>query len=245
MGSIDQTIYRLSWNEKSLIATLQLLSKSYEKTWQARTAINLDLRAHGYSALSSTYHTIYGRAFAHLKAIFKPRWLWLAPIRLPLWCVTWLPLGGWCYWKALPLSNYVVALIGYEEMTADMCDIRQSILRRRRRYDEAEHCINVALEKKPEKAHTRGLLHVGLADVYVHLSGHRHDVDDEVRAALKEAREAETYDPRQASRIYRDCAHFKFLLEGKDSPSGRQLQGKAMSLARETGAKDQTLKAAS
>jgi len=124
-------------------------------------------------------------------------------------------------------------------MSAEQCDVRQSILRRRGRYDEAEKCIQAALAKNPEKAHTRGLLRVGLAKIYRHKGNWRGE-EEEIRVAITEAAEAERQDPRQAARIYRHCA--TAYLRFKQGSLAQQLLEQAKYLARATGARDQLLK---
>lgn len=138
----------------------------------------------------------------------------------------------------LSASDRVVALIGYGEMSADQCDIRQSILRRRGRYDEAKQCILAALAKNPEKAHTRGLLHAGLAEIYRKKDDWR-NARTEARTALVFAEEAEKQDPRQAARIYRQCADIADFVE---KGAGKPFRRKARELAQATGAEDQLLK---
>lgn len=236
------SIYNLSWNETSFFAKLQLFFKSRKQEKKKMRSYNQQVQAQGCSALSSTYYSIIGTAFSQLKAILRPRWLvWLAPVRVVVWGFTWLPLAVWCYWRMLPLSDRIVKLIGYEGMSADQCDVRQSILRHRNHYDEAKKCIRVALSKNPEKAHTCGLLHVGLAEIYQHEDNWR-NAEEEVQMAIAEAEEAEKQDPRQAARIYRHCASIIDFIEQDDSFSGNQLRRKAEILSREWGAKDQLLK---
>lgn len=243
-------LYNLSWGETSFIAKIKLFLKSNQNEKQKVRSGDRRAQAEAYSSLSSTYYSIAGTGFARLKAALRPKWLmmiWLAPLQVLLWCFTWLPLAGWCYLRMLPLSNRMVELIGYEGMSADQCDVRQSILRRRGRYKEAEKCIRVALRKNPEEAHTRGLLHVGLAEVYLRVGREYYleNIAREVSLALSEAEVAERNNPQQASRIYRQCAD---ILDGRlgeedDSiPSGDQLRLKAKELARATGAQDQLLK---
>lgn len=102
---------------------------------------DIEENASGYSELSGKLYSIYMLADTKLKVMFRPWWLvWLIPIRLALWCVTWLPLGAWCYWRALPLSNKVVTLLGYDRMPSDMCYIRQNILSSHGKYQEARKC---------------------------------------------------------------------------------------------------------
>lgn len=231
------SIYDLSWSETSFLAKLQLFFKSLKREKEKMRSSDRQVQAGGYSALSSTYYSIVGTAFSQLKAAFRPKWF--APVKVAAWCFTWLPLAAWCYWRMLPLSNRIVELIGYDGMSADQCDVRQSILRRRGKYDEAKKCIRAALAKNPEKAHTRGLLHVGLADIYRH-EGEWHGEETEIKLAIAEAEKAERIDPRQAARIYRHCA---VAYEGfKQISLAEQFREKARTLAQATGAKDQLFK---
>ncbi len=234
-------IYRLSWNKTSFFAKILLFMKSHNSVAVRLASTDPKERADGYSALSSTYHSIYGTVYAQLMAIFRPKWLvWLSPVRIALWCVTWLPLGAWCYLRALPLSNKIVRLIGYDGMTADFCDIRQSILRRRGQYMEAFACIRIGLKKDSIKAHTRGLLHIGLAEIYKKY-GNLPGAGIEICAAIDAAGEAEKENPRQAARIYRHCVKILDFFLGESFP-GNQLRRRARALLQEVGAKDQLLK---
>ena len=233
-----KSIYGLSWGETSFLAKLQLFFKSRKQEKEKTQSNDRQVRAGGYSVLSSSYYSIVGTSASQLKAVFRPKWL--APVKVAVWCLTWLPLAAWCYWRMLPLSDCIVKLIGYDGMSADQCDVRQSILRRRSKYDEAKRCIQAALAKNPEKAHTRGLLRVGLAEIY------RHEGDwgarTEVHAALAEAVEAEKQDPRQAARIYRHCAELFGQVGGNGRYLTADLRRKAQELAQATGAHDQLLK---
>lgn len=234
--------YDLSWSKTSFAAKLQLFLKALQNEKKRMRSGDRQAGVEACSSLSSTYYTIVGTGFSQLKATLRPKWLiWLAPLRILLWCLTWLPLAAWCYWRMLPLSNRTVELIGYDGMSADQCDIRQSILRRRGQYEEAKLCIRVALAKNPEEAHTRGLLRVGLAEIYRH-EGDRQKVETEVQNALTEAEIAEKQDLRQAARIYRHCANLIDFVEKGDPIPGSRLRRKAQGLAEEAGAQDQLLK---
>lgn len=233
------SIYDLSWSETSFLAKLQLFFKSRKREKEKMQSSDAWVQAGGCSALSSTYYSIVGTAFSQLKMALRPKLL--APVKVAAWCLTWLPLAAYCYWRMLPLSNRIVELIGYDSMSADQCDVRQSVLRRRGQYKEAKKCIRAALAKNPEKAHTRGLLRVGLAEIYRH-EGDRQSAEAEVRTALTEAAEAEKQDPRQAARIYKHCADITDFVEQGDPISGSQLRRKAQELAQATGARDQLLK---
>mgnify|MGYP001571963838 CR=1 FL=1 len=233
------SIYDLSWGETSFLAKLQLFFKSQKREKEKMLSGDRQVQAGGCSALSSTYYSIVGTAFSQFKASLRPKWI--APVKLAAWCLSWLPLAAWCYWRMLPLSNRIVELVGYDGMSADQCDVRQSVLRRRGQYNEAKKCISAALAKKPEKAHTRGLLRVGLAEIFRH-EGDWRNAETEVREALVEAVEAEKQDTRQAARIYRNCADITDFIEQGDPLPGSQLRRKAQVLAQASGAQDQLLK---
>lgn len=232
------SIYNLSWSETSFLAKLQLFFKSRKQEKEKMRTSYRRVQAGGYSALSSTYYSIVGTAFSQLKATFRPKWPALG--NFAAWCLTWLPLAAWCYWRMLPLSNRVVELIGYDGMLADQCDIRQSILRCRGKYDEAKECIRVALAKNQTKAHTRGLLRAGLAAIYLHVNNWR-DARLQVHLAITEVVLVERQDLRQAARIYRQCADIIDIVE-PDSFFGKDLRRIAQEFAQAADAKDQLLK---
>lgn len=233
------SIYDLSWSETSFLAKLQLFFKSRKREKEKMQSNDRQMQAGGYSAFSSTYYSIVSSAFSQLKAALRPKWL--APVKIAAWCLTWLPLAAYCYWRMLPLSNRIVELVGYDGMSADQCDVRQSVLRRRGQFEEAKKCIRAALAKNPEKVRTRGLLRVGLAEIYRH-EGDWRNAEAEVQTVLVEAAEAEKQDPRQAARIYRHCADITDFVEQGDPIPGNQLRHKAQQLAQTTGAQDQLLK---
>ena len=241
------SIYDLSWGETSFRSKLKLFFRSQED-WKLKDPDRWR-QAEGCSALASTYHSIYGTAFAQLKAILRLKkwWLaWLMPIKLLVWCLTWLPLALWCYSRALPLSNRVVELMGgYGKMSAGTCDICQSVLRSHFKYAKAKECITEALNKPSVRPHTRGLLRVGLAEIYRREESgrrRRNKVRREVYLALAAAKEAERTEPRQAARIYRHCARLTDSIKRGDTVQANLLRQKAARLAQATGAKDQLLK---
>ncbi len=233
-----KSIYDLSWDESSFLANLQLFFASRKQEQENIRSSDRLVRAQGYSVLSRTYCSIVGSAFAQLKLSLRSRWF--APVRIASWCCAWLPLAAYCYWRMLPLSNRVVAFVGYDGMSPDQCDVRQSILRHRGKYDEAKQCICVALAKNPEAAHTRGLLHVGLAEIY-RRDDDRDNADVEVRLALVDAAASEWRNPRQAVRIYRRCADVVDFVKRGHLLSGRDLRRKAQLLAKGVGIRDQLL----
>jgi len=233
-------IYDLSWNKDSFIEKLSLFFKS---NWKERKRIKSHdnrVRAQGYSALSSTYYSIVGTAYAQFKKIFKSRRFLL--IKLPLFCFTWGILAYWCNIRMLFLSNKVFKLSGgYKNMTTGMCDIRQSILRKRGRYLEAGECIKVGLLKSKVETHTLCLLNIGLAEIYKHY-GNQMKTQRYVNDALEIAEQVEETNLQQVVRIYKHCANLVDWLEMGNPLPGRKLREKAEELAVKINAKDQILK---
>lgn len=232
------SIYQLSWARTSFVAKLILF---FRANFTQRKKIKSDdffTKAAGYSALSSTYYSIAGTASAQWKAIQKPGWgfIWA-----PFFLVTWMPLGGWCWWRMLYLSDRVEGLIGYDGMTATQCDIRQSILRARGRFYEARVCIEFGLRKEFYDMHTAGLLHCGMAHILMR-DGDRAGATARVKAALDSASRAEQTDPRQAGRIYKHCAPIADRVAMPSPFTGAELRQKAEALAIMTDAADQILK---
>lgn len=228
-----KTTYDLSWKEDSFFSKLALFFKSRKEQKEKMGSGNPGVRASGYSALSSTYYSIAGTAFAKVKEFEAPGVSLLRPFKLMLYCFTWLPLGAWCFWRMLSLSDHALALSGgYYSMSAEQCDIRQSILRRRGGYTAAKSCILIALENNPVNGHTRGLLQVGLADIYKR-EGDQERFDFAIANAKAAALQIEEEEPNQALRIYRHCHN----LTGDEF-----YRAKVEKLIRKTGARDQALK---
>jgi len=197
------SIYYLSWNETSFFAKLLLFFKLRRQEKQKIRAGNPMIQAEGYSTLSSSYYNIAGTAMAQFKKMLKPKWL--APIRILLWCFSWLPLTAWCFLWMLSLSNRVVKLIGYKGMSAEQCNIQQSILRHYGWFKEAKQCIELALIKSPAKIHTTGLLQVGLAETFIRekdFKNARYAMYFAIEVAEKSVKE----EPNQAIIIFRHCA---------------------------------------
>ncbi len=236
------SLFHLSWNDASFLGKLVLFVKSQLNS--NFKSSNTAKRAEGYSALSSNYYSIAATTVARLRTLLTWRWskLLLLPFALLAYLVTWLPLGAWCYWRMLAASHKVVELIGYEGMSADQCDIRQSILRRRGYYSEASHCITIGLRKGDVSNTTRCLLFIGLADVCLHLDG-----ATRVPTILKEilALAPSVSDPHQLVRIYRNSADLMDRIGKGTTISGvssQELREKAHAIAIAHDMADQLLK---
>jgi hypothetical protein len=232
------SIYDLSWNEISFLSKLKLLFKARKQAKEKTRSSDPFIRAEGYSSLSSAYYSIAGTAYARKKTIFENPLLSL-PYGF-VWCFTWIPLGLFCRWKMLSTSNKTVNEIGYAKMTPDQCDIRQSILRRRGHYFEAENCIKTALKKTLNaRTHadscTRGL-------PTSTKKGFLKKAEKEIAFALEAASEAEFDCSLQAARIYKYCAKLISACVNNDIINPELLMKKAKNLALKNGSKDQILK---
>lgn len=233
-----KSIYDLSWGETSFPAKLALFLKSQWRFWKKRLSRDRTAWAAAYSALSSTYCSIAGTANKHGEKRKSN------VLGLTLWVFTWLPLGGWCYWRMLPLSNKMIKLVGYEGATADQLDIRQSILWIRKEYIEQDVCLDIAESKDGVSSHTRGLICVGRARLRLH-QGRLDVAYASIIDALHWAWTCENREPRQASRIYGSCAELNKELISKGMKTRFDtgvLRQRARELAEQTGAKDQLLK---
>jgi tetratricopeptide (TPR) repeat protein len=129
---------------------------------------------------------------------------------------------------------------GVEKLTANQLDVRQSILRRARRYDEALQCISEALNHERIAMHTEALLYIGFGEI----SRKLRRSNDEAAAY----REAEGLLPKvveqgqlaQAARIARHLSGF-YKRRGKAGPAAEFFR-LAQRYAEKAGAKDQIIK---
>ncbi len=232
-------IYRLSWDDDTFFGKAKLLFSSYKKEKEKINSQNPYTKGEGYSALSSTCFSIANTAKAKLRASFSP---WYLVLFKPVICLfTWVPLGAFCFFWMLPLSNKVKKILGYENMSADQCDVRQSILRAWHFYKKALNCARWGLIKEDASAHTIALLHLGISDISLKfkciLTAESHISD-----ALSKIKEAEKESPRQAVRIYKKSAFLYQKIYGHNSIRAKTLLKKAEKLAKETGTKDQLAK---
>lgn len=137
----------------------------YEKTWrgqywgrdgviaQAKRNITHPPTAGEISALSSTYYSAAGHAFAKLQtsSIF----------RKPFWAFRSL----WCLFFAGYISNLLVQRFGLSGMTPDQLDVRARILFRQKRYGRALEATMKGLSQKDLPPDTEALLKIGLAEI--------------------------------------------------------------------------------
>jgi len=147
--SLDQKIYDLTWQGK-------LWGRGGAIAWSRTRYLHfkaLGRGGDGAMALSSTYYTAWGNAFAQMKQvrfILKPLWL----IR-----------GIYCAFWALAWSRHAEKEIGLENMTHGQLDVRASILAKWRRYEKARRCLAKALSRKDITADSKVLVLVKLGEV--------------------------------------------------------------------------------
>jgi len=238
------SIYDLSWNRSDFLSKLVLVLKS---EWAMLTAKKAD-KVNVLSALSSTYYTVAGTASKALRREVSPSsgfllWdFWISSMWSIFWLCSWAPLGLFCYWQMLPVSNKMLKLAGgYEPLSVGQLDVRQSILRKKKRWDDALFCVDWALRKRNPIGHSLALLLVGKADILERRNkdwGNFGEIKNLTHQAIKIAEEVEESEPHQSIRIYKNCAD----LWERMNEDGQLLRDKARSLAKRVGAKDQLLK---
>lgn len=219
----------LSWNADSFWAKVRLFFASYRENWASITSGNAASQSAASSALSSTFYSIVGTAAAKLRQAHGQ------PDSLIVWALSWGPLAAYCYLAMQWHSNAV------DIRTAEQADIRQSILRRTRRYAEAITLIREFYENSA--GHTRGLLAIGLADCYGHVDhlASSKERTKYINAAIGVAQSIENDSPAQTARILRGAAKLK--MEDGEPVDAMTLSAWAKRLAETIGAKDQVLKA--
>jgi hypothetical protein len=233
--------YHQHWNETGFGTKLNLLLASYRTHRLAMPHRPFRQSANAYSALSSTCHSIVGTAGAAIKShlTFGP-----GVFRLPFDFITWVPLGAWCYLRMLKYSNEMVFRAGgYKHLTADQCDIRQSILRLRGWMPEAERCIKEGLAKDP-RGHTLGQLLIGKAACLERRNEGESGRDEQLVIAMTIKSIASTIreqNPQQAIRLYRGIADILARIDGY-SYEALSARVSAYELATSIGAKDQLAK---
>lgn len=228
------SVYDLSWNADSFWAKLSLFFASYRENWAAITSGNAASQSVASSALSSTFYSIVGTAHAKLSEVGRQELAWRYWYFVT-WFWTWGLLGGYCYFAMQWHSDAV------DIKTAEQADVRQSILRRTRRYAEAITLIHEFYENSA--GHTRGLLAIGLADCYGHVDhlASSKERTKYINAAIGVAQSIENDSPAQTARILRGAAKLK--MEDGEPVDAMTLNTWAKRLAETVGAKDQILKA--
>jgi|GEM_PF-1403522 len=232
-------VYERSWYKDSFWSKFTLLLDSHKNVAHLTSSDDTMERSDGYSSLSSTYYSIAGTAFSYIRYFYKP--VWLLPV-FPLRVVLWGLLGAFCYWRMLPLSDKALACAGgYRNFSADKCDVRQSVLRKRGRFEDAAICCLNGQGKPDVSPHTRALLDLGLADAHIHLGNNNEYAERNVKRAVELVEEVKQYDKKQAIRIYKKAAELGEKIK-LSVPAPETLRRQAKELAKEVGAKDQLLK---
>lgn len=229
-----KTISELAWNEISLQAKAFQLWRSWRKCRKAQRSPFGPDHANGYSALSSDAYGIAGTARAQLKNLWKARDIWGLIVKV----VPWGLLGLLCYVLMQKASNQVLKRLGYSGMSADQCVVRQSILRKTRKYAKAEECIHHGLRKNPSRT-SEGLLRCGLAEIYLRKDRKEQAYELADDAAMI-AEQVRVTNPHQAARIYAGAADIFDELRRPDKSAKYRRQVKSLTAL--TGAKDTDLK---
>lgn len=240
---MNQKIHDLSWKETSFWSKLKLLGLSWYKNFPKFSHESPYKKGEAIIAHASTCYSIVGTAKAYADSIRK-----MSPVKMltsifPL-AFLWTPLAGFCYWASLWLAQKAYRETCTKRLSADQCDVLQSIFRLHGKYKEAEECIETGLKKPGIDFHTEALLHIGKAYCYRYNSGNPSlvEVETELHLAYRQARLAEETHPAQVSRVYR---HIAILLEYCGSEELRppdKFLKRAKELAEESGAKDVQLK---
>lgn len=139
--------------------------------------------------------------------------------------------------KAVEMSDSFMAERG-ENMTAEEFDVRQSILRKAGRLDEALEAIEQGLQKTPD-THTKALLLLGKVGVLIQQKN-APLAQSAIAEVERLAPEVAQHDKLQATRIYRGLA--RFYKEVGDSEKLDAAAREAERLIDETGAEDQRIK---
>lgn len=193
-----------------------------------------------HSAMSSTYYTIAGTAMAKLQEIKASKNKFFALVKFFFWLMTWLPLGAFCYFRMLSHSNKVFRLIGYDGMTADMCDIRFCILKACRRFEEAIECADIGLRKPDIQIHTYVMLRLGQLEIICTGPGPDATRDAVLSIYEENFQRMSPTEPQQAIRIARTCA--RILRQIGFESKASEVEKDAQQLAEKIGASDQALK---
>ena len=233
------SIYDLSWNRSSFLSKLVLVLKSEWRVLRNRNDVG------SLSSLSSIYYSVAGTSFSKIPRLrfFSKLSFWNFWSRLSQsisWWGTWAPLGLFCRWQMLPVSNKMFRTVGgYSHLSVSLCDVRQSILRERGKLNEAFSCIIFAISKKP-KGYSLALLLISKADILKRRGEWERllEIRRLVFQAFEIAKTIEKDNPRQAIRIYYGCAD----LWKRVGVDGEVFLERARKLTEQVGAKDQLVK---
>lgn len=233
-GKNVNTHYSLSWDRSDFLSKLKLFWLSLSNFWKEiqKPAAGITEKAAAYSALSSTYYSIAGTALAKIRnARYSFRALFAAPL--------WFLLGGWCYLRMLSLSDKVVELIGYDNMSADQCDVRQSILRKRGKFSEARRCIMAAWGKEMSDT-SYCLLQLGMADVWIENGDKPSEIIKRVHEVLHVLERDNDVSLRQKIRILKQAGKVAAIC--REDELADRLVWNAQHLANEHEVRDQIAK---
>ena len=122
-----------------------------------------------------------------------------------------LAKAAFCTLAGMVASDAMVVVAGgLENLSVNKLDVRQSVMRRVRRWEAARKAIFVALGKHPQKPHTTALLFIGMADIFRHARNTSEEknawkmAEELISEIEQEAQTADDY--RQLARI---CRHLE------------------------------------
>jgi hypothetical protein len=238
--------FRLSWKKDGFASKVYLTLDAYIEVFMVwlvwltetspdhlvETRIN---RLGAMSALSSTLYSVAGTAKSKFVSTKPQTYHWL--------------LLGVMFYSAVRVSDRMVKLAKkWEiELSPNQLDIRQSILRRANRLDDALECIGEALEKLPEPSMTKCLLLAGMAEVHTVLLRQMKSTRPEILAIVgqitenhERANRGKLVEPGQTVRVYRMLAVVHERIG--DHEKSVMFRGKAFLVAQSHGLHDQIAK---
>lgn len=189
-------------------------------------------RVAAYTAISSTYYSILATGKRQYDSVVH------YPFRLIAWVLTWGPLMTLCVFRLELLSDSALEAVGgdYSKLTADQCDVRQSILRSLGKWERAKEAIEAGLKDVNAKPHTLALLYLGKAEIALN-EGHWQSVPGLLSIVESHAQHIPLREVGQRARVYRKAARLS-----PDPNEGLKFWMKAEDVVRTHGLEDQLLK---
>lgn len=189
-------------------------------------------RAAAYTTISSTYYSILATGKHQYDSVVHH------PFRLLVWFLTWGPLMFLCRMNVGFISDQVLEVVNgdYSKLSADQCDVRQTILRFLKRWDEAKRAIDSGLKDVNAKPHTLALLYLGKAEIAFN-EGRWQSVGGLLSIVESHAQHIPLREGGQRARVYRRAARLS-----TDSNQRLKFWMKAEDAVRTHGLEDQLLK---
>lgn len=189
-------------------------------------------RVAAYTAISSTYYSILATGKRQFDSVVHH------PFRLIAWVLTWGPLMFLCRMNIGLASDQALEAVGgdYSKLTADQCDVRQTILRFLKRWNEAKLAIEAGLKDVNAKPHTLALLYLGKAEIALN-EGHWQVVPGLLSIVESHAQLIPLREAGQRARVYRKAAKLS-----PDPNESNKFWMRAQEVVRAHDLKDQFLK---